>query len=187
MTDVTILVNASHPLPLDWGPEDLTDLWKVQPRHYHLFPRPTRLQALAAEAANALFEQAENEGLSDFMVLSAYRDSDYQAGLFSDSSNGYVARPGCSEHQTGLAMDVAQFDRGLSLDGEHASWLAENCWEYGFILRYPEGREEATGIPAEPWHLRYVGHEAAIEMRDRGWVLEEWHEAHPEAARGPLD
>ena len=170
-----MLVNASHPLPLEWEPDDLVDLWKVQPRHYHLLPRQMKLAACAAEAANALFEQAEREGFEDFMVLSAYRDSELQAGLFADSPDGYVARPGCSEHQTGLAMDIAQFGRGMSLDDAHRDWLAEHCWDYGLVVRYPEGCEDVTGIPAEPWHLRYVGREVALEMRDRGWVLEEWH------------
>ncbi len=178
MTELSMLVNESHPLPLGWEPDDLVDLWKVQPRHYHLFPRSTRLSLPAAEAANELFAYAEEQGFDDFMVLSAYRDSDYQKGLFSESQNGYVARPGCSEHQTGLAMDVAQIERGMSLDDAHASWIAENCWEYGFILRYPAGREDVTGIPSEPWHLRYVGRDVALEMRDHGWVLEEWHAAH---------
>ena len=178
MIDPTMLVNDSHPLPLDWVPDDLVDLWKVQPRHYHLYPRSTRLSACAAEAANELFAFAEQQGFDGFMVLSAYRDSNYQAGLYADSPNGHVARPGCSEHQTGLAMDIAQLERGMALDETHIAWLAENCWEYGLIVRYPEGREDVTGIPAEFWHLRYVGRDAALEMRKHGWVLEEWHAAH---------
>lgn len=186
LSDVTLLVNAEHPLPLDWEPDDLVDLWKVQPRHFHLYPRQTRLSGCAADAANALFEHAENEGLDDFMLLSAFRTSDYQAKLFTENQSGAVARPGCSEHQTGLAMDVAQVGRGLSLDEAHTSWLAENCWGYGFIVRYPEGREDVTGIPAEPWHLRFVGCEAALEMRDRGWVLEEWCEAHGGNGHDPI-
>ena len=98
--------------------------------------------------------------------------------LFNRNQDGMVARPGCSEHQTGLALDIAQVVRGMSLDDAHTAWLAENCWEYGFVVRYPEGREDMTGIPAERWHLRYVGRDAALEMHERNWVLEEWHEAH---------
>lgn len=184
--DLTMLVNAAHPLPLEWEPDDLVDLWKVQPRHFHLFPRQTRLAACAADAANALFEHAEHEGLDNFLLLSGYRTSDYQAGLFMGNPFGSVARPGCSEHQTGLAMDIALLGRGLSLDDAYRHWLAENCWEYGFVVRYPEGREDVTGIPAEPWHLRYVGREVALEMRNRGWVLEEWCEAHGRIEHDPL-
>ena len=184
--DLTMLVNAVHPLPLEWEPDDLIDLWKVQPRHFHLFPRETRLAACAADAANTLFEHAEREGLDGFLLLSGYRTSSYQTELFLRSPFGSVARPGCSEHQTGLAMDVALFGRGLSLDDTYRRWLADNCWEHGFVVRYPEGREDVTGIPAEPWHLRYVGREAALEMRERGWVLEEWCEAHGRIAHDPL-
>ena len=184
--DLTTLVNGEHTLPLEWEPDDLVDLWKVQPRHFHLPLRETRLVACAADAANALFEHAEREGLDDFLLLSGYRTSDYQAGLFMESPFGYVARPGCSEHQTGLAMDVALLGGGLSPDETHGRWLAEHCWEHGFVVRYPEGREDVTGIPAEPWHLRYVGREAALEMRDRGWVLEEWCEAHDRIEHDPL-
>lgn len=180
------LVNATHPLPLDWEPDGLVDLWKVQPRHYHLNPRQTRLVARAADAANALFEQAEHDGLDDFMLLSAFRTSSYQAGLFMENPSHTIARPGCSEHQTGLAMDVAQLGRGLSLDDNHKRWLAENCWNHGFIVRYPEGRTDITGIPAEPWHLRFVGREAALEMHEHGWVLEEWHEAHGYVEHDPV-
>ena len=174
----TMLVNASHPLPLEWEPDDLVDLWQVQPRHYHLYPRSTRLSACAAEAANELFALAEKQGFDDFMVLSAYRDSDCQADLFANSPNGFAARPECSEPQTGLAMDIAQLEPGKSLDEAHTARLAENCWKFGLIVRYPEGREDATGIPPERWHLRYVGREAALEIHERDWVLEEWHEAH---------
>ena len=178
MSDFTMLINASHPLPPEWEPDDLVDVWKVQPRHFHLYLRPMRLSARTVEAANELFALAEQQGFDDFMVLSAYRDGNLQTKLFADDPNGYAARPGCSEHQTGFAMDIAQLGRHLTLDEAHTAWLAENCWEYGFIVRYPKGREDTTGIPAEPWHLRYVGRKAALEMHDRGWVLEEWHAAH---------
>ena len=186
LSSKTLLVNATHPLPLEWEPDDLVDLWKMQPRHFHLIPRQTRLVACAADAANAMFKHAEDDGLDDFLLLSAFRTSSYQAGLFLEDPFGSVARPGCSEHQTGLAMDIALFGRGISLDETHGRWLAENCWEHGFIERYPKGREDVTGIPAEPWHLRYVGREVALEIRDHDWVLEEWCEAHGQVEHDPL-
>ena len=79
LPECTMLVNASHPLPLEWKPDALVDLWEAQPRHYHLYPRPMMLSACAAEAANELFAFAEEQGFDDFIVLSAYRDSVYQA------------------------------------------------------------------------------------------------------------
>lgn len=109
------------------------------------------------------------------------RDFSRQAALFAaDPDSGLVARPGQSEHQTGLALDVGTW-RGPFLsdaNARHRTWVAERCWDYGLIIRYPQGREHVTGVPAEPWHLRYVGRDVALEMRERGWVLEEWHEAH---------
>ena len=76
-----------------------------------------------------------------------------------------VAVPGTSEHQMGLAVDI-------SGEAAHA-WLAEHCWEYGFILRYTEEKAEITGIADEPWHFRYVGREISMDMKDSGLCLEE--------------
>lgn len=78
-----------------------------------------------------------------------------------------VALPGHSEHQTGLAVDVDASDAGQA-------WLAEHCWEYGFILRYPEGKRPVTGIIFEPWHFRYVGTELSLEMQELGLCMEEY-------------
>lgn len=185
MVDLLMLVNASHPLPCDWVPADLVDLWSQQPRHFLLPMRREYLVRPAFEAANALFAEAEVAGFTDLEVRSCYRDAARQAALFaSDNASGMVARPGHSEHQTGLAMDVGTW-HGPFLDErnkDRRDWIAEHCWEHGFIVRYPAGREEVTGVPFEPWHLRFVGREAALEMRQRDWVLEEWHEWHE--ARG---
>lgn len=180
MTDPTILVNASHPLPLDWAPDDLVDLWQQQPRHFLLPMRRESLSRVAFEAANALFAEAEAAGFNDFEVRNGYRDPERQAALYAATSNpGMVAKPGESEHQTGLALDVGTWLGSFLTDAyaEHRAWVAEHCWEHGLVVRYPEGKEAITGIPAEPWHLRYVGREVAAEMREHGWVLEEWHEA----------
>lgn len=181
MTDPTMLVNAAHPLPADWAPNDLVDLWEQQPRHFLLPLRRESLACAAFEATNALFAEAEAEGFNDFEVRSGYRDFARQAALYAaDPNSGLVARPGESEHQTGLALDVGTW-HGPFLSDEnsaHRAWIASHCWEHGLVVRYPKGREDVTGVPAEPWHLRYVGVEVAQEMHERGWVLEEWHEAH---------
>lgn len=180
MTDTLILVNAANPLPFDWVPDDLVDLWEQQPRHFLLPKRREYLVRSAFEAANALFAAAERAGFLEMEVRSCYRDAERQAALYERSQSGEVARPGESEHQTGLAMDVGTWHGPFLSEGNAAErdWVSEHCWDYGFIIRYPGGCESLTGVPAEPWHLRYVGREAALEMRDRGWVLEEWHAAH---------
>ena len=182
MTDPLILVNATHPLPFDWEPEDLVDLWEQQPRHFLLPKGRELLVRVAFEAANEMFAEAEAAGLTDFEVRSCYRDAARQAALFKDDPNSnLVARPGQSEHQTGLAMDVGTWHGPFLGDHNkiHRDWITEHCCDYGFIVRYPAGREDVTGVPAEPWHLRYVGREPALQMRRRGWVLEEWPDGSP--------
>ena len=186
MTDTLILVNAENPLPHDWVPDDLVDLWEQQPRHFLLPRRREYLARPAFEAANALFAEAEKAGFNYLELLSCYRDAERQAALYERDQNGAVARPGESEHQTGLAVDVGVWHRSFLSEkcAAERDWVADHCWDFGFIVRFPEGREDVTGFPAEPWHLRYVGREVALEMRDRGWVLEEWHAAHGLNGRG---
>ncbi len=135
------------------------------------------------------------EGL-DFWVCSAYRTVEKQTDLFEDKvrrvtaetgltgdaarekAGTEVAFPGTSEHNLGLAVDIVARDYQI-LDEkqartEEAQWLKENCWKYGFILRYPTDKTEETGIIFEPWHYRYVGEKAAKEIMERGICLEEY-------------
>ena len=125
------------------------------------------------------------EGL-DFWVCSAYRTIEKQTDLFEDkvrrvtAETGLtgVAFPGTSEHNLGLAVDIVARDYQI-LDEkqartEEARWLKENCWKYGFILRYPTDKTEETGIIFEPWHYRYVGEKAAKEIMEQGICLEEY-------------
>ncbi len=135
------------------------------------------------------------EGL-DFWVCSAYRTVEKQTDLFEDKvrrvtaetgltgdaarekAGTEVAVPGTSEHNLGLAVDIVARDYQI-LDEkqartEEAQWLKENCWKYGFILRYPTDKTEETGIIFEPWHYRYVGEKAAKEIMERGICLEEY-------------
>ena len=128
-------------------------------------------------------------------VTSAYRDYQWQSDLYNaevqqnldmgmsesearDQARTVVAEPGTSEHQTGLAIDVSTEGSTDLLetyeDTPEGKWLHKNCWKYGFILRYPKGKENITGIIYEPWHFRYVGEEAAKEITERGITLEEY-------------
>jgi D-alanyl-D-alanine carboxypeptidase len=132
-----------------------------------------------------LFNQAEREGVILYAV-SGYRSYQRQADIFARNSaqnpeaNRFSAKPGQSEHQTGLAMDLtnsAGVNKQLSQDfGEtkEGKWLKEKAWQYGFIIRYPSGKEDLTGYSYEPWHVRYVGKEAAQIIKDKGLVLEEY-------------
>ncbi|WP_313128980.1 M15 family metallopeptidase [Anaerocolumna sp.] len=143
-----------------------------------------------------MLEDAEKEGLSP-IICSSYRSLEKQKTLFENKigkylNNGlsnedaaveaakWIAVPGTSEHQTGLAVDiVAKSYQMLDKEQENTpeqKWLMENSYKYGFILRYPENKSDITGISYEPWHYRYVGKEAAKEIYENGICLEEYLE-----------
>ena len=122
-----------------------------------------------------MFKQAAKDGVSRFTITSGYRTWEKQTELYGSDKNGTAAAPGESEHQTGLAFDVTtRHDRGGFEQTKQFRWLSENCWDYGFILRYPEGKEKITGFIAECWHFRYVGVQHSTKMRDQGLCLEEY-------------
>lgn len=144
----------------------------------------------------AMLDDARAEGLSP-IVCSSYRTREKQQELFTRrvgrlTAAGYseqdavieagkwVAVPGTSEHQTGLALDIISSSyQVLDRDQENTAeqrWLMENSYKYGFILRYPSDKSEITGINYEPWHYRYVGKEAAKEIYEKGLCLEEYLE-----------
>ncbi len=141
-----------------------------------------------------MLDAADEQGYTIF-VCSAYRSADRQTELFTESmktamadgmseqeAHTYAAKqysePGNSEHQAGLSVDIVPLRQQLLNeelgDLEEMQWLAENCSKYGFILRYPEGRENITGITYEPWHFRYVGKEAATYIMSHDITLEEY-------------
>ena len=169
-----LLVNASNPLPAEYKAENLVCLYE-QKRSFLLAKSDLYLTEEAFEAANAMFAAAEKEGLNGFIVTSAYRSREDQERIYAESAAGYAQKPGCSEHETGLAFDVtARYDSGDFGDTEQCKWLLAHCHEYGFIQRYPEGKEHITGIAYEPWHYRYVGVENAKRIRRSGLTLEEY-------------
>ncbi len=131
----------------------------------------------------------------DARITSAYRRQETQVELYNKKvwyfiDRGYtvadarkeaatvVAMPGTSEHQLGLAVDLVDSSHWVLDETQENTpaqkWLMEHCWEYGFILRYPNGKSEATGIIYEPWHYRYVGKELALELKNSGLCLEEY-------------
>lgn len=143
---------------------------------------------------DSMMEAARDDGIGLY-ICSAYRSYDRQTSLFkrkinsvSKSVDSYIAAyskaamsvapPGCSEHQLGMALDIVSGSYSSLNAGfgktEAGRWLCKNAPEYGFILRYPEGKEDVTGIIYEPWHFRYVGKEYAREITDLGITLEEY-------------
>lgn len=152
----------------------------------------------AADALEAMLRDAEAAGCKLYLV-SAYRSMERQDALFRRKTAAfmeegfpqeeaekqaarYVARPGTSEHNLGLAADIVSANWYASntdlttafADTPHYEWLREHCAEYGFIERYPEGKEGVTGVTYEPWHFRYVGKEAAEAIMSGGSTLEEY-------------
>jgi len=142
-----------------------------------------RMEVETYAAFKEMFAAAQAAG-HQLYVTSGYRGYEEQEEVFAsyvaeggeDHALKYAAKPGYSEHQTGRAIDV--FTPGETTtsfaNSSVAVWLAEHAYEYGFILRYPEGKEDLTGYNYEPWHYRYVGREAAREIFERGVTLEEY-------------
>lgn len=145
------------------------------------------LRKEAATALEAMFKAADDVGMTLY-IESGYRSYEHQVRTYESvkSAKGeeyadkYVALPGHSEHQTGLAMDITNIDH---MDDEHEKllgtipegiWLADNAHLFGFILRYPEGKTDITGYNYEPWHFRYVGVEEATEIFSKGLTLDEY-------------
>jgi zinc D-Ala-D-Ala carboxypeptidase len=171
---IWVAVNKKHPLnPIDYAPSDLT-----VPSVPLRVPgnESMQLRGVSATALEQMFAGAKASGLN-LMIASGYRSYNYQVGLY----NGYVqsegqavadtqsARPGYSEHQTGLAVDIEPTGRNCELgqcfaDTPEGKWLAANAYKYGFILRYTPDKVAITGYESEPWHFRYVGNELAGQM-----------------------
>ncbi|HJB13405.1 MAG TPA: D-alanyl-D-alanine carboxypeptidase family protein [Candidatus Oscillibacter excrementigallinarum] len=177
-----LLVNRWNPIP-DGYTFELTQL-----KQGHA------VDARAYPDLQEMMDACRAAGL-DPKICSSYRTQDKQQELYENKiqrlmDEGYsyeraveeagtvVAVPGTSEHQTGLALDIVDASYQI-LDEEQENtqvqqWLMEHSWEYGFVLRYPNGKSETTGIIYEPWHYRYVGREAAREMTELGLCLEEY-------------
>lgn len=184
-TSFWVVVNKPRPLsPIDYVPADL-----VTPNVAIRNPggEASKVAAVTAKALESLFAGAKADKVS-LMLTSGYRSYNYQVTVY----NGYVssmgkseadkisARPGHSEHQTGLAADVEPANHSCELDVCFANttegiWLAANAYKYGFIIRYPADKTTVTGYSFEPWHIRYVGTLLATEMHDQGiTTLEEF-------------
>ena len=157
--DGILVANKTYGLPEDYDPGTLP---------------------ITEEAFSMLCEDAAKEGLNIY-ESSSYRDYQFQVTVYNSMVSGYSkeyadaysARPGHSEHQTGYTIDCNTIDTNFGSTPE-GIWLRDHCHEYGFIIRYPLGRENITGYAYEPWHIRYVGVEYATEIYEQGLTLEEY-------------
>lgn len=138
------------------------------------------VDAQANNALNEMINAAKTEGVV-LRMISGFRSYSTQNTLYNNyvardgkaEADRYSARPGHSEHQTGLAFDLNSLDQSFE-NTKEGKWLAENCWKYGFIIRYPKGKESVTGYMYEPWHVRYLGKEVAKKVYESGKCLEEY-------------
>ncbi len=183
-SSLTIIVNKNRELPADYVPEDL-----VKPDVEFPFLGRAEKKLMRREAADALedlFHAAEKAGV-ELVAVSGYRSYERQQETYQSalkrkgkaSTSRYNARPGQSEHQTGLAMDVSSPSMNCQLnesfgETEAGRWLANHAAEFGFIIRYEKGKEEVTGYSYEPWHIRYVGKELANILKQKGLTMEEY-------------
>jgi D-alanyl-D-alanine carboxypeptidase len=170
-----VIVNKQHPLkPIDYAPSSLTSVGNGQ---------QMRTEAARAFLTMQTAAAADNEAIT---ATSGYRSYSYQTSVYNNyvasygvaKTDTFSARPGYSEHQTGLAIDIQ--GGGCTLDNCFANtaqgkWLAENAYKYGFLLRYPADKIDVTGYTHEAWHFRYIGTELASTMRSKGMTtLEEY-------------
>ena len=177
LADSLLLVNAAHPIADGKEPQ----LVCVDPRRPEI-----RLERWAAGLLNACIRAVG--GQDEIVPVSGWRSREEQQAIWADTladrgerfTRQYVAPPGCSEHQTGLAIDLGQASEKIDFirpafpyDGVCGAFR-QRAADYGFILRYPAGKEAVTGIAHEPWHFRYVGVPHARIMTDLGLTLEEY-------------
>jgi zinc D-Ala-D-Ala carboxypeptidase len=183
-TDIGALINKRYMLPDGYRPADL-----VEPNIPFIFKEQDEKRLMRKEAAQALERMfaAAKQGGVNLAGVSGFRSFETQRALFDyyvrtqgeDVARKYSAEPGHSEHQTGLAMDVSGSTGQCAADDcfantPEANWLAAHSAEYGFIIRYPKGKEAITGYNYEPWHVRYVGTALSKPIAAKGQTLEEY-------------
>ena len=171
-----MLVNSRYRIPDDYSVE-LIRLSNGEQVDSRIYPDLQEMFDDARGAGYSLFVRAgyrSEEDQEDLMEdkIEAYRQEGYSQREAEHEAEKWVAKPGTSEHELGLAVDINA--EGQTDGNRLYQWLAEHSWKYGFILRYPAEKEEITGIDYEPWHFRYVGKQAAKEMYEQDLCLEEY-------------
>lgn len=185
-----MIVNKTRHLSGSYIPDDLVTLDDVPTSLQN--PEVNQLRKVAYDALKELFAKAKEEKSFELYARSGYRSYNTQVSLYGayvssqgqEAADKFSAKPGQSEHQTGLAMDITcsamnfQLDTSFG-DTEEGKWVADNAYRFGFVIRYPKGKEDITGYQYEPWHLRYVGLSLAKEIHESQLTLEEYFEQYP--------
>lgn len=188
-SDYIVLANKESLLDETYVPQDLVKLTCRK-----ISSDPIQMREVAAQALSDMFDAAKADGVTLY-AHSGYRSYRTQKTMYSNrlkrnngKDDGVVAYPGASDHQTGLGIDVInkagigkKFTSAFA-NTKEGKWIAEHCWDYGFVIRYQKEKEEITQITYEPWHLRYVGVQIAQYMRENNLCLEEFTSEWKEAA-----
>ena len=176
--DITILTNKYLEIPEDYEPKDLVDMDSKYANNRY---GQKKLRKEAYEEFVKMVDAAKEDGVT-FYAESAYRSYSYQKTIYKEyvNSNGqekadkYAAKPGFSEHELGLAVDLANIWT-ITTKGEEYAWLSKHAHEYGYIFRYKEEWEDITGYSAESWHIRYVGQKIATDVVKKNMSYEEYY------------
>ncbi len=191
-----MLVNKDHPVTEDFVPADLVLLTEVLDSSLvNIKYKDSRAVRTAAEALRVMLEAAKADGIRNWQINAAYRSISDQKKLLDSRVRSYlksnpemsraratsralrtVAEPGCSEHHIGLAFDITAKGASGFKGTKQCKWLHAHCWDYGFIVRYQADKTAITGFAAEEWHIRYVGAEHSVPIRDANYCLEEYLE-----------
>ena len=192
------LTNLQHPVGEDFLPADLVLLTDLCDSSLVKIKYPeTQGVRTAVEALVTMLEAARDDGITKWQVSAGYRSYAQQERLLENSIQSHlkrnqgwtrsrarraalrtVAEPGASEHHLGLSFDINVPGASAFSATKQCKWLHAHCWEYGFIVRYPEGKQDITGFAPEAWHVRYTGVEHSLLMRDEDLCLEEYLEKY---------
>ncbi len=187
--DYSALINKEHRLNSSYVPNDLV-ITDNNENNFHNYKDPT-LKPMISASILPYFLMMQAAALKEgfhIIIDSGYRSYDYQQVIWDKNveekgieyTKRYVMTPGASEHQSGIAFDIAYIRNGsytddVTGDDPEYAWLMNNAHLYGFILRYPKDKEDITGINFEPWHFRFVGVELATYLHENNISLEEFH------------
>lgn len=183
-SSIWAVVNKGRALPSSYTPADL--VVPAVPLRLSAGANEMHLRQAAADALVMMFQAAKDTGV-DLMLASGYRSYTDQVSVYNSyvaqsgtaQADTFSARPGHSEHQTGLAADIEPVSRTCEVDQcfestKEGQWLAANSYRFGFIIRYQKNTEDLTGYEYEPWHVRYVGADLAGQIKQSGQTLEQF-------------
>jgi len=188
-----LLVNKDKPVGEDFIPSDLVNMSEYcDSKLVKIKYKGTQAVGEAVDALMDMLSDAKKDGVTNWQVSAAYRSYQDQVDIMEQNVKSYmnnnglsrkqaesaakqtVADPGTSEHHTGLAFDITVPGTSVFVGTQQQKWLHKHCWDYGFIIRYTDEKQDITGFLGEEWHIRYVGVEHSKIMQEKNWCLEEY-------------